>query len=96
MPTLNIVANTSGSATPNVATPFYFRLKGTTGNNMEPVYSNVEKVNVTSYELDMRFGNILDQNAQDTNLDLFSTNSNRIYTGFIGADQLDELPFPGS
>ena len=82
--TLNIVANTLG-ATPNVATPFYFRLKGTTGNNMEPVYSNVEKVNVTSYELDMRFGNILDQNAQDTNLDLFSTNSNRIYTGFIGA-----------
>ena len=45
--TLNIVANTLG-ATPNVATPFYFRLKGTTGNNMEPVYSNVEKVNVLS------------------------------------------------
>lgn len=81
---LNIVANTLG-VTPNVATPFYFRLKGTTGNNMEPVYSNVEKVTVTSYELDMRFGNILDQNAQDMNLDLFSANSNSIYTGFIGA-----------
>lgn len=81
---LNIVANSLG-ATPEVATPFYFRLKGTTGNNMEPVYSNVEKVNVTSYELDLRFGNILDQNAQDMNLDLFSANSNGIYTGFIGA-----------
>ena len=81
---LNIVANSLG-ATPEVATPFYFRLKGTTGNNMDPVYSNVEKVNVTSYELDMRFGNILDQNAQDMNLDLFSANSNGIYTGFIGA-----------
>lgn len=81
---LNIVANSLG-VTPEVATPFYFRLKGTTGNNMDPVYSNVEKVNVTSYELDMRFGNILDQNAQDMNLDLFSANSNGIYTGFIGA-----------
>lgn len=81
---LNIVANTLG-ATPEVATPFYFRLKGTTGNNLEPVYSNIEKVNVTSYELDMRFGSILDNSAQDMGLDLFSANADGIYTGFIGA-----------
>lgn len=81
---LNIVANSLGVAA-DVATPFYFRLKGTTGDNMEPVYSNTAKVTITSYQLDMRFGNILDTNAQDMGLDLFSANSNSIYTGFIGA-----------
>ena len=81
---LNIVAN-SLNATPDVAVPFYFRLKGTTGNNMTPVYSNVEKVNVTPYKLDMRFANILDTNSQDMGIDLFSPNANKIYGGFIGA-----------
>lgn len=81
---LNIVANSLGVAA-DVATPFYFRLKGTTGNNMKPVYSNVEKVTITSYQLDMRFAKLLDINAQDMNLNLFSSSSNGIYSGFIGA-----------
>lgn len=81
---LNIVANSLG-VEPEVATAFYFRLKGTTGNNIAPAYSNVEKVTITSYELDMRFGKILDTSAQDMGIDLFSANTNGIYTGFIGA-----------
>lgn len=81
---LNIVANSLG-ATGNVSSPFYFRLKGTTGDNMDPVYSNVEKVDVTPYELDMRFGKILDTNAQSMDINLFSPNTNGIYSGFIGA-----------
>lgn len=57
---LNIVANNLGVEA-NVAAKFYFRLKGTTGNNIDPAYSNVEAVTITPYELDMRFANVLDR-----------------------------------
>jgi len=72
-------------AEPGVATPLYFRLKAFTGNNMEPVYSNVVPVNVTAYKIDMSVGYILDKNQADTGMTLYSASSNGIYTGFVGA-----------
>ena len=82
---LNIVANNLGVEA-NVATKFYFRLKGTTGNNIDPAYSNVEAVTITPYELDMRFANVLDQNATATGMTLFSANTDGIYKGFVGVE----------
>ena len=82
---LNIVANNLGVEA-NVAAKFYFRLKGTTGNNIDPAYSNVEAVTITPYELDMRFANVLDQNATATGMTLFSANTDGIYKGFVGVE----------
>ncbi|MFR0948969.1 MAG: DUF5111 domain-containing protein [Bacteroides thetaiotaomicron] len=65
---------------------FYFRTKGTTGNNIDPAYSNVEAVTITPYELDMRFANVLDQNATATGMTLFSANTDGIYKGFVGVE----------
>lgn len=74
---LNVVAD--------VATPLYFRIRSSVGNNMEPYYSNVVSVNVTSFDIDMRIGFILDSKMEDTGLTLFSPQSDGIYTGFMGA-----------
>lgn len=80
---LNIVSNNLGVEA-NVATNFYFRLKGTTGNNIEPAYSNVEMITITPYELDMRFASVLDQNGTETGMSLFSENTDGVYKGFVG------------
>ena len=74
---LNLVAD--------VATPVYFRIKSLTGNNMEPLYSNVVSVKITSFEIDMSIGFILDSKKEDTGVTLVSPRSNGIYTGFMGA-----------
>ena len=55
---LNIVAYQL-KATPEEEAPLYFRLAGRNGSNIAPVYSNVVKVMVTPYEIDMRFANII-------------------------------------
>ena len=81
---LNTVAKNLGLA-PDVATPLYFRLKSSVGNNMEPVYSNVLTVNITSYFIDMSVGFILDENKTDTGFTLYSPASDGVYTGFMGA-----------
>ena len=72
-------------AEPGAATPIYFRLKASIGDNMDPVYSNVVTVNVTAYEIDMRFGFILDSSQGATSDSLYSADSNGEYVGFIGA-----------
>lgn len=81
---LNTVAKNLG-ATPDIATPLYFRIKSMTGNNMQPVYSNVTTVNVTPYNIDMSIGFILNSDKVDTGFTLSSPESNGIYTGFMGA-----------
>ena len=48
-------------ATPEEEAPLYFRLAGRNGSNIAPVYSNVVKVMVTPYEIDMRFANIINK-----------------------------------
>ena len=49
---LNIVAYQL-KATPEEEAPLYFRLAGRNGSNIAPVYSNVVKVMVTPYEIDL-------------------------------------------
>lgn len=81
---LNTIAKNLGLEA-DVATAVYFRLKSSTGNNMEPVYSNILTVNITSYYIDMSVGFILDSNKTDTGITLFSPASDGVYTGFMGA-----------
>jgi len=81
---LNAIAKNLGLA-PDVASPIYFRLKSSVGNNIDPVYSNVLTVTVTPYFLDMSVGFILDSNKANTGVTLYSPASDGIYTGFVGA-----------
>jgi hypothetical protein len=81
---LNTVAKTL-AAGPDVSTPFYFRLKASVGNNMDPVYSNIVSVDVTPYQIDMSVGFILDTDQNDTGVTLYSADSDGEYTGFMGA-----------
>lgn len=81
---LNTVAKNLGT-TPDVATPLYFRLSASVGANMEPVYSNVVTVTVTSYEIDMSVGFILNSSKEETGFTLYSANSDGRYLGFMGA-----------
>lgn len=81
---LNTIAKNLGLE-PDVATPVYFRLRGSVGNNIEPVYSEVKTVSITSYFIDMTVGNILNNKKEATGITLASPKANGIYTGFIGA-----------
>lgn len=81
---LNTVAKNLG-AEPDVATPLYFRLKASVGDNIEPAYSNVVLVNVTAYQIDMSVGFILNSKQEDTGVTLYSVDSNGEYVGFMGA-----------
>lgn len=69
---LNIVAYQL-KATPEEEAPLYFRLAGRNGSNIAPVYSNVVKVMVTPYEIDMRFANIINKgDGKDSGKDLYA------------------------
>ncbi|MDP4277030.1 MAG: DUF5114 domain-containing protein [Bacteroidota bacterium] len=81
---LNTVATSLGLAA-GTAVPVYFRLKGSIGNNMQPVYSNVVTVNVTPYRIDFTTGYILNASQEVTGTTLYSATENGIYTGFMGA-----------
>lgn len=81
---LNTITKNLG-AEPNVATTFYFRLKGSVGNNTEPVYSNIVPIDITPYLIDMTRGYILDKDQVDTERTLASPLADGIYRGFMGA-----------
>lgn len=81
---LNTIAKNLG-AEPGTATSIYFRLKASIGDNMDPVYSNVVSVKVTAYQIDMRYGYILDSNQEAAGDSLYSVNSDGEYVGFMGA-----------
>ena len=81
---LNTIAKNLGLV-PDIATPVYFRISSKTGNNMPPVYSNVVSVNITPFTIDMSLGFILDSGKDDTGRTLASSESNGIYSGFVGA-----------
>lgn len=80
---LNTIAKNLG-AEPDVPMTLYFRLKASVANNMQPVYSNVVWVTVTSYTIDMSIGFVLDANKGDTEMALYSKDSNGDYVGFMG------------
>lgn len=81
---LNTIAKNLGIEA-DKKTPVYFRLKSKTGNNMDPAYSDVATVNITSYSIDMSLGFILDKDKLDMGYTLSSTESDGIYAGFMGA-----------
>jgi hypothetical protein len=81
---LNTIAKNLGLS-PDMATPVYFRISSKTGNNMQPVYSNVVSVGITPFQIDMSLGFILDSSKNDTGWTLASPGSDGIYTGFMGA-----------
>lgn len=81
---LNTLAKNLGAQAAQ-STPVYFRLKASTGNNMEPVFSNVVSVNITPFEIDMSRGFILNADQEDTGIYLYSASSDGKYSGFVGA-----------
>lgn len=82
---LNVVAYQL-EATPEEAAPLYFRLAGSNGSNIAPVYSNVIKVMVTPYPIDMRFANIINKgDGKDSGKDLYAAEADGNYIGFMGA-----------
>ena len=86
---LNTVANAIG-ATVGQANTVWFRLGSATGTNIPPAYSNVIKVSVTPYEMDMNTGIILDASKNATGETLYSANADGIYTGFLGIKIADK------
>lgn len=82
---LNVIAYQL-EATPEEAAPLYFRLAGSNGSNIDPVYSNVVKVMVTPYTIDMRFANIINKgDGKDSGKDLYAAEADGNYIGFMGA-----------
>ena len=62
-----------------VEKPLYIRIKSQLGSNIAPTYSNVLKLNVTPYVIDMSVGFILDSNQSETGATLASPASDGIY-----------------
>ena len=68
-----------------VKAPLYIRICSALGVNIPATYSNVMKITVTPYVIDMSVGVVLSSGMEDTGLTLASPNSDGIYTGFVGA-----------
>ena len=64
---LNSLASEIGAVTGR-NNKIYFRLAGTTGTNIPPVYSNVVSIDVTPYKMDMNTGTVILSNDQTENL----------------------------
>ena len=79
---LNALAKDMG-LTPGESTPLYFRIKSQMGANMDAAYSNVCKVNVTPYLIDMSYINIVNKNKDQILTYLYSPNSDGVYTGYM-------------
>ena len=81
---LNAIAKDLGLSA-DVAGPLYFRIKSVEGNNMDPAYSNIEKVNVTPFTIHMNFVSVLSKDKTDTIARLYSDSENGVYTGYMKA-----------
>ena len=79
---LNALAKDMG-LTPGESAPLYFRIKSQMGANMDAAYSNVCKVNVTPYLIDMSYINIVNKNKNQILTYLYSPNSDGVYTGYM-------------
>ena len=84
---LNSIVNGLGAKVGEVNNVF-FRLGSATGENIPYAYSNVVKVAVTPYVLDMRIGKIIQSSSNNTDLTdtgyfLYSPEDNGIYSGFM-------------
>lgn len=81
---LNTLAKALG-VNVNTAAPLYFRIKLTQGDNMDAQYSNVCKVTVTPYYVDMTRLAVLASNKTDTIAYLHSPEADGVYTGYMNA-----------
>ena len=81
---LNTLAKSMGIEI-NTPGDLYFRIKSTEGANIEPAYSNVCKVTVTPYFVDLTRMAVLSTNKTDTLAYLNSPEENGIYTGYMHA-----------
>lgn len=81
---LNALAKDLG-LTPDQNAPIYFRIKSQMGANLDAAYSNVCKVNVTPYLIDMSYVNILNADKDAVTTYLYSANKDGIYTGYMCA-----------
>jgi len=82
---LGAVLNTVGKdlgLKAGISTPLYFRVRSALGVNTSPYYSNVTKVNVTCYTIDMSIGYILSEKKETTGFNLYSPKSDGEYAGF--------------
>lgn len=68
-----------------IASTLYIRMKSSLANNVPPIYSNIYKILVTPFSIDMTIGYVLDKDQGDTGWTLTSPNADGIYYGFLGA-----------
>lgn len=84
---LNAIAVNLGAQV-GTASPLYFRLASGAGINIPAAYSNVIRIQVTPYEIDMHTGVIVESDNSnqvigDTDMTLYSTDADGIYKGFV-------------
>ena len=68
----------------DAASTLYIRMKSVLADNLAPAYSNVCRLQVTPYRIDMSRASILASDRTDTGKTLCSPESNGIYSGFMG------------
>ena len=68
--------------TPYEQHDIYVRMATSTGDNIEPVYSNTLHFNVTPYKIYLNQAHVIDANGNDTGLFLYSPDEDGHYEGF--------------
>lgn len=82
---LNIIVHRLG-VTDAEPVPLYFRLAARNGSNTDAVYSNVVKVTVTPYSIDMHYADIVGAGEKPVaNTQVYSANADGVYQGFVEA-----------
>ena len=81
----------------DAASTLYIRMKSVLADNLAPAYSNVCRLQVTPYRIDMSRASILASDRTDTGKTLCSPESNGIYSGFmqLAGKRLDRIPEQG-
>lgn len=84
---LNTIAVNLGAQI-GTASTLYFRLASAAGTNIPAAYSNVIRIQVTPYEIDMHTGVIVESDNSnqvigDTDMTLYSPDADGIYKGFV-------------
>ena len=86
---LNSIVNELGAKV-NEVNNVFFRLGSATGENIPYAYSNVVKVDVTPYIMDMNTGVLLAADKTENGKTLYSENADGIYRGFLGIKIADK------
>lgn len=84
---LNTIAVNLGAQV-GTASTLYFRLASAAGTNIPAAYSNVIRIQVTPYEIDMHTGIVVEsdnsnQAIGDTDMTLYSPDADGVYKGFV-------------